>query len=124
MNLREGMARLARGAAVAYWLLATAAVGTSTWGAYGYAVNDWPAPVVAATTPNPFDRFDNVQGDPWRVVDERPSTAQSPPRAAGRAALIGLLWAAGIYAALWAIFRALRWVGLGFLEPKPTQDGR
>jgi hypothetical protein len=137
MNVRLGMARVARATAVCYALAATLVVGLIANDGYG------------RTLPNPFERTVRApaEGKPWETywtpyvvnigahtvgflepdekelqADVKRWAAAHPPYLGARDALVSGSWAAlaalALYMLLWAAFRGLRWIARGFFDDR------
>ena len=134
MNFRKGFGRIARVAAVAYWAVALTVVGVLGFDAYqrtgiGYA--DPPAPGWVDDTPFRIKVADGrtvviealnqdqawLGAQVWAQKHPKPHTLVLVATDVGR----GLGVAAILFAVLWAGYRAVRWVALGFLD-RPTDS--
>jgi hypothetical protein len=135
MNFRRGMARLARVTALAYWAVAILVAGGAAIEAYRAAAPNPFDQFARAPDPNkPWEAY-------WKAytadiggrkigflapneaaldVEVKRWAAEHPPgkpiRDGATAALKALAAAAAIYAVLWVIFRAVRWIALGFMD--------
>lgn len=139
MNVRLGFARIARVAAIGYGLTAAVSVASAfsnnLWmpaTTYNVTLESGASPCYSITAPsretaiqavraqlkdNPFNRYGPVLAWTGCVSMDPAPAGHDYARGAAEAGKM-LLGLAILYAALWATFRAVRWVALGFMEKK------
>ena len=137
MNTRKGMSRVVRVMAVAYWAVALCVVAATAYEAYGRSATIYAEPVSPGwVNEDPFrikvrdgrtvviTAFDHNQAragaEAWAKAHPRPNAFFEVLSALG----LGLGVSSVIFAVLWAIYRGLRWVALGFIDtPVKSETG-
>lgn len=136
--MRRGLGRLVRVAAVVYAVSTVIIVGWVAYDTYRYSGDPYSRYSVRAPDPTkPWERYwtpytVSIAGRSVGFLEPDEATlnadvakwaAAHPPsegyRTAGIAAAKTFGIAAALFAALWASYRGLRWIVLGFIDP-PT----
>jgi hypothetical protein len=133
MNIRRGMARVARATAIAYWIAATAIAGAGGYTTYSSVAltNSYDAFASVVSTHPGWRTFDiKLPDGRTAVVDatdeataragalewagEHPRRSPLPAALLAAAQILGI--AVAVYLVLWALFRTLRWIARGFMD--------